>query len=314
MDSIYLRLSIHDGCNLRCSYCRPARDVQLASRRAVLDTARLVELVGWIHAEVPIRKLRLTGGEPLLRPDAAELVAALRACVPHAELCLTTNGTQLRRLSGPLREAGLDRINVSLDTTDPETYRALTRGGDLSAVLDGLSAARTAGFEGLKLNAVLLRSLGGKRLIALVKNACELASELRLIELMPISVAAGMHRNEYLSAQEASAMIAAEFGALRPETSSGVARRYRLKVGGRDFRVGFIPSVSDPFCSTCDRLRIDCRGKLFACLRHPDWLDLAGPLGKGQPEVVRERIRRVLEAKCEPEAIWPGRQMSAIGG
>ncbi len=314
MQSIYLRLSINDGCNLRCSYCRPARDVKLSGHRPALSSPDLVKLVGWIDAEVTIRKLRLTGGEPLLRPDATELVASLRRALPDAELCLTTNGTQLSRLAPGLRAAGLDRVNVSLDTTDPQAYRDLTRGGRLETVLSGLAAAREAGFEQIKLNAVLLRSLNGPRLLQLVRDARDLATELRFIELMPISVAAGMHRNEFLSAEEAAAELEAGFGALRPEPGAGIARRFRLAVDGRELVVGFIPSVSDPFCSQCDRLRIDCRGKLYACLRHPDWLDLAKPLAQDEPAVVHERIRRVLAAKCAPEAIWPGRQMSAIGG
>lgn len=314
MQSIYLRLSIYDGCNLRCSYCRPARDVKLSARRPALESADLVKLVSWIDAEVSIRKLRLTGGEPLLRADATALVASLRQALPRAELCLTTNGTQLTRLAHGLRAAGLDRLNVSLDTTDPRSYGALTRGGELQAVLSGLAAARAAGFEQIKLNAVLLRSLNGPRLLQLTRDATGLAAELRFIELMPISVAAGMHRTEFLSAEEAAAELEAEFGALRPEPQVGIARRFSLSVDGHEMRVGFIPSVSDPFCSDCDRLRIDCRGKLYACLRHPDWLDLAGPLSRDEPGAVQERVRRVLAAKCAPEAIWPGRQMSAIGG
>ncbi len=311
---IYLRLSIHDGCNLRCTYCRPARDSKLSASRPGLTTGELIELVSLVHAVAPLRKLRLTGGEPLLRPDAVELVAGMRRALGEVEICLTTNGTLLDELAADLRAAGLDRVNVSLDTVDPAAYGELTRGGDLGRVLAGLAAARRAGFEDIKLNAVLLRSYNGASLVGLVRRAAELGDEMRFIELMPISVAAGLHRAEFLSAAEAASELRGAFGSLEPLDGSGTAERYQLQVDGRRLAVGFIPSVSDPFCNSCDRLRLDCRGKLFACLRHPDWLDLGGPLKDGDRDEVLQRVARVLDAKCVPEFIWPGRQMSAIGG
>ncbi len=314
MKSIYLRLSICDECNLRCTYCRPAREHRLAVGRPGLDTDSLLRLVGWLDAEVELRKLRLTGGEPLLRPDVVEVVAALRQRLPRTELCLTTNGTRLVELAAGLRSAGLDRINVSLDTVDAEVYTALTRGGRLAAVLDGLAAARTAGFAPLKVNAVLLRSLAGAALERLVRWAAREAVELRFIELMPISVAAGMHRTEFLASSEVLAGLEQRFGRSELLAASATAQRHRLRVDGRELVVGFISSVSEPFCDRCDRLRLDSRGKLFACLRHPDWLDLAAPLRRGDEAEVRQRLARVLAHKCAPECIWPGRQMSAIGG
>ncbi len=314
MKAIYLRLSICDECNLHCTYCRPAREHRLTVERPELETDALVRLVGWMDAEVKLRKLRLTGGEPLLRPDVIELVATLRRRLPRAELCLTTNGTHLDQLAAGLRRAGLDRINISLDTVDAELYTTLTRGGQLAAVLTGLAAARAAGFAPLKVNAVLLRSLAGAPLERLVRWAAREAVELRFIELMPISVAAGMHRTEFLAASDVLAGLEQSFGRSEPLPASATAQRHRLRVDGRELVVGFIPSVSEPFCDCCDRLRLDSRGKLFACLRHPDWLDLAAPLRRGDEAEVRHRLARVLAHKCAPECIWPGRQMSAIGG
>jgi len=314
MTGLYLRLSINDGCNLRCVYCRPERDFKLSPGRPALERPELLDLVGLIHAQASLRKVRLTGGEPLLRPDTPELVADLRSLLPDTELCLTTNGTLLRRRAGALRAAGLDRINVSLDSAEDDSYAALTRGGNLSRVVAGLEAARLAGFDQIKLNAVLLRSLGDEQPVRLARLAAGLVAEIRFIELMPISVAAGMHHREFLAASEAAAALRRVFGELRPLPHSATAERFALDVDGRPLTVGFIAPVSHPFCGQCDRLRLDCRGKLFACLRHPDWLDLGTPLRRGDRAEVCSRVQRVLEAKCAPESVWPGRQMSAIGG
>ncbi len=317
MRSVYLRLSIHDGCDLRCLYCRPERDCSLAELPAELSAAELVALVTALDRALPVHKVRLTGGEPLLRPDAVALVAALRAALPRAELGLTTNGGHLARLAGPLRAAGLDRVNVSLDTLDPEAYRRITRGGGLGRVLEGLEAAAAAGFGGLKLNTVLLRSVHGRGgdLAAIVRLAARLGAEARFLELMPISVAAGMHRHEYLSVEEALVLLGASFADLGPRAvQEGTARRWRLQVDGVERTVGLISSVSHPFCASCDRLRLTCRGQLLACLRNEDGLDLGGPLRAGEEAEVARRIRRVIEAKCPPESLWPGRQMSTVGG
>ncbi|HOX46835.1 MAG TPA: radical SAM protein [Myxococcota bacterium] len=317
MRSVYLRLSVHDGCDLRCLYCRPERDRSLEDPSPELAVGELVGLVEALDRVVPVRKLRLTGGEPLLRPDLLEIVGRLHSAVPRAELALTTNGGHLARMAAPLRAAGLSRVNVSLDTLDPEAYRRLTRGGGLGRVLEGLEVAAAAGFARLKLNTVLLRSLHaqGGMLPAIVRLAVRLGAEARFLELMPISVAAGLQRTEFLSVEESAGTLAAAFedlGWLPQE--SGTARRRAYRVDGAERVVGFIPSVSEPFCGSCDRLRLTCRGQLLPCLRSEDGLELAGPLRAGQADELTRRIRRVLESKCPPEALWPGRQMSRIGG
>ncbi len=314
MQSVYLRFSIHDGCNLRCTYCRPEKDIRVSPGRQGLSTLQLVELISLVQETIPIRKLRLTGGEPLLREDALDVVRQVREILPDVELCMTTNGTFLKRLAPQLKEAGLDRLNVSLDTVDAGVYSALTRGGVLHEVVDGIRAAMDAGFDGLKLNAVLLRSLGKQRLLDLVMFAAKLGVELRFIELMPISVAAGMHRMEFLDYSDTLSYLEQEFGAVRALASTGIAKRYKVPVGTGSAVVGFVSSVTEPFCSTCDRLRVDSRGRMFACLRNPDWLDLGTPLKDGDTQEVKIRIKAVLDAKREPDSIWPGRQMSAIGG
>ena len=318
MDSTYLRLSIEDACNLRCRYCRPERDLDFGEPalegRPVLGQDALIDLVAACHRVLPVRKLRLTGGEPLIRADVVELVARLRDMLPEVELCMTTNGTLLEKLADPLKQAGLDRINLSLDTLDADRYRELTRGGKLEQVLAGIGAAKDAGFDKLKLNAVLLESGNGSALRDLVCFGVEQGCEVRFIELMPISVAAGMHRKEFLSADTARQRLAKFFEDLGPAPSSSTASRRRFLVNGQEVTVGFIPSVSHPFCKTCDRLRMDSRGRLFACLRRPEGLDLASALAMGDEAEVERRIQRVLDAKCPAVSVWPGRQMSAIGG
>ncbi len=314
MPSIYLRVSIQDQCNLRCTYCRPAEDVRLNPARQVLATSDLVELISLVQKTIPIRKLRLTGGEPLVREDVVDVVRKVRKLLPEVELCMTTNGVFLAHLATQLKDAGLDRLNVSLDTIDAKTYSSLTRGGDISKVIRGINAALEAGFDGLKLNAVLLRSSGKQGLVELAVFAAKLGVELRFIELMPISVAAGMHRLEFLTSSDALGYLEQEFGTAMSMESGGIAKRYRLPMGTGSVVVGFISSVTEPFCSNCDRLRVDSGGRIFACLRNPDWLDLGTPLKQGDAHEVERRIKAVLDAKRQPDSIWPGRQMSAIGG
>jgi cyclic pyranopterin phosphate synthase len=314
MNSIYLRLSVFNGCNLRCTYCRPAQESKLSAPRPGLSTADLADLVFLINQEVKVSKLRLTGGEPLLRPDIIELVACMRQRLPESELCMTTNGSRLAELASDLKAAGLDRVNVSLDTVDAELYATLTRGGSLQKVLDGLTKARQAGFDRIKLNSVLLQSFSGDVLLHLVRQMAGLVEDIRFIELMPISVAAGMHRIEFLAADQARQIIEREWGSLTIVQTADIVQGGTLQVEGKTLNVGFIPSVTKPFCADCDRLRMDWRGRLFACLRHPDWLDLSTPLRAGDANAVKRSVRRVLDSKRPPDSVWPGRQMSAIGG
>jgi cyclic pyranopterin phosphate synthase len=310
--SYYLRLSVTDACNLRCSYCRPQSFGRGAAHRVrALADDQLVELVAAIDAVAPLRKVRLTGGEPLLRPRLPELVSALRAALPRAELALTTNGTLLARLARPLREAGLGALNVSLDTVDDERFRALAGGRSIAPIVEGLRAARAAGFERVKLNAVLLRSANGDGLVALVRLAAELGcDEIRFIELMPLGPAARIYAAEHLPAAAALARLRGELAYLGAAGRSGTALRHRFEIDGRSIVVGLIAPVSSPFCDGCDRLRLDAGGRLHACLRHSDGAPLAG-LGR---EALRAAALRVLGCKVAPGLEWPERAMVAIGG
>ncbi|MFZ1933203.1 MAG: radical SAM protein [Thermoguttaceae bacterium] len=336
---IYLRLSVTDCCSLRCRYCRPEGDVDWSGGHSSLPNAgrnacptrpdiypldsnssrasreELLAITELIAQEFHVYKVRLTGGEPLLAADPPDLVVCLRTKLPHLEeIGMTTNGLALRRYARSLRRAGLQSLNISLDTLDVAAYRHLTRGGRLTTVLDGIAAAREAGFDHLKLNAVLLRTINGDGLCDLVRFAARCDCEIRFIELMPCGEGAGLYATEFLSADEALTRLTAAFEYLGAAADSATARRHRLLVEGQALLVGFITAVSHPFCDTCDRLRVDCRGQLFSCLRSADGIDLLEPLRNGRIEEVRRRIRRGLAKKCIPTELWPQRTIAAIGG
>jgi cyclic pyranopterin phosphate synthase len=311
--SVYVRLSVTDRCNLRCVYCRPLNDAPLAPRNETLRYEEMLSLLDLLHGIQPVRKVRITGGEPLLRAELPTLVTGLREHLPHAELCLTTNGTLLARHATSLHAAGLDRINVSLDSADSLRLAELTRGGSLDHILAGLRAAQAAGFRGIKINAVLLRSVNGDQLAHLVRTAAEHACETRFIELMPVGDGAGLFVREFLAAGEARARLDRVMEHRGEIGANGTARLHRFFDRGREVRVGFISSVSHPFCNTCDRLRLDCRGRLFSCLRHSEGIDLVTALRRGATAAVEAGIRSLLSQK-NPGSGWPQHRMVAIGG
>ena len=314
--SFYLRLSVTDRCNFSCRYCRSGE----TERQDVLRYESLLALVARVAGNVPLRKVRITGGEPLVRRDLPRFVAGLRELLPEAELCLTTNGSLLRRHAPALRRAGLDRVNVSIDCLDPARFAALTRSAGPGAasverILDGIAAAREAGLVPLRLNSVLMRSVNGDHLTDLVRTAAENDAELRFIELMPIGEAKSLPADEFLSGDEALGRLRESFGYVRAlGDGGGTAVRHLLRDGDRLVTVGFITSVSHPFCARCDRLRLDSRGRLFSCLRREVGFDLAGPLRQGQLERLDARVRDIVRTKRLPEKTWPRRNMSAIGG
>ncbi len=311
--SAYLRLSVTDRCNLRCLYCRRDGDGPYVPRGQTLRYEEMLDLVEALHEVIPLRKVRVTGGEPLVRVDLDTLVRGLRARLPHAELCMTTNGLLLERHAGALRAAGLDRVNVSLDSADPARFAALTQGGSLARALAGFRAAAAAGFTGTKVNAVLLRSVNGDRLVELVRTAAAYGCETRFIELMPVGDGAALFEREYLAADEALARLCRTFAYVDDCGARGTARRHRLRDGERELTVGFITTVSHPFCRNCDRLRLDCRGRLYTCLRRSDGVDLMTPLRRGARGQLEHRIRAAATGKA-PAQGWPDHPMVAIGG
>jgi cyclic pyranopterin phosphate synthase len=311
MMSCYLRLSVTDRCGFRCRYCRP----EASASSNPLPASELIELVERIDEVSAIRKLRLTGGEPLLRPDLLQLVERLRTSLPEATIGVTTNGRQLTKLALPLRRAGVSAINVSLDAADPERFAHLT-GGRLTDVLAGLAAVQQAGFSAVKLNAVLLRSYNGGALADIVRIATRFQlSQVRFIELMPLGAGRAIFEREYLPAAEALERLSAELTYLGPRRSdaSATARLHRFGVGDDEVTVGLIAPVSAPFCHGCDRLRLDSQGRLYRCLRQQHGLALAG-LPPADASAAIRSIVAAKERRRRPDALWPCRDMIAIGG
>jgi len=312
---VYLRLSVTDRCNLRCRYCRV--DGQAPAGPDLPDEA-ILRIVSAMARLAPLRKLRLTGGEPLLRVGLPALVRDLRRLLPNAELAMTTNGTLLSAAAKALRDAGLDALNISLDTTDPACFADLTGGGRVEFVLAGIEAARHAGFGRLKLNAVLLRSLRGDRLRELVHFAARHDCELRLLELMPIGPGASIYRREHLGADEALDELGQAFAQPVRLPSSGSSRRYRFDVGDDEVAVGLIAPVSHPFCAGCDRLRLDAHGHLYPCLRTDEsWNVTQSPSNRHSDLAMQIGLRAAINRKSAiqmADRIWPTRSMAATGG
>ncbi len=313
-----LRISVTDRCNIRCFYCMPETG---AAFQPVSDLLTFPQIVRFARTAVPLgfRKLRLTGGEPLLRPRLPELVAALSALEGIEDLALTTNGVLLARYAGPLFEAGLRRLNVHLDTLDRDRFQHLTRRDDLARVLTGLDAAVAAGFRSIKLNAVAIKGISEPDLVPLVRFARERGMEVRFVEFMPLDAQQIWSLDSVLTADEMIERLSEEFGPLTavPEADPRApATEYRFANGDR---VGFIASVSRPFCMNCNRLRLTSDGKLRYCLFAREETDIK-PLLEGQNESLETAIRRTIWQKWAGHEISrssfvpPQRPMYAIGG
>ncbi len=317
-----LRVSLTDRCNLRCSYCMPAEGLDWLPKPELLTDDELVRLVGLAVTQLGISEVRFTGGEPLLRrglPGIVERVAAMR---PRPEISLTTNGIGLDRLARPLRAAGLDRINVSLDTVSPATFAQLARRDRLADVLAGLAAAAAAGLTPVKVNAVLMRGVNDHEAADLLRFCLDQDYQLRFIEQMPLDAQHGWRREDMVTADEILATLGTEFK-LAPDEQEprGSAPAERFQVNGGPQTVGIIASVTRPFCGACDRIRLTADGQLRNCLFARAENDLRTPLraGAADAELVAQ-WQRCIQAKLpghginDPGFLQPARPMSAIGG
>jgi cyclic pyranopterin phosphate synthase len=311
-----LRLSVTDRCDLRCSYCMPEEGVQWLPKDDLLSFEEL-ERVSRLFVQAGVRRLRLTGGEPLLRRELPELVARL-ARLGVDDIALTTNGTRLAALAVPLKKAGLKRVTVSLDSLNAERFSAITRGGRLDAVWAGLYAAHAAGL-GVKLNAVVLPE-NDADLEPLAALSFERPWEIRFIEVMPVSSSLGHSVRKGVDLMELKARFIRRWGAL-PEVPTDVhapARRFQLP--GALGKLGFIASVSEPFCSACDRLRLSATGRLQLCMAHPDGIDLRALMRNGVSDArLTDAIAESVWRKPAGHAFYQlpvpqGLAMSQIGG
>jgi cyclic pyranopterin phosphate synthase len=320
--AVDLRVSLTDRCNLRCGYCMPAEGLPWLPKAELLTDAELVRLMGLAVTALGVREIRFTGGEPLLRPGLPGLVAACAALTPRPELSLTTNGLGLARLASPLRAAGLDRVNVSLDTLDPGVFHHLTRRDRHADVLAGLAAAEAAGLRPVKLNAVLMRGVNDGEAAALLEWCLERGYELRFIEQMPLDAQRGWDREAMVSAEEIHTLLAQRF-ALTPEPQGarGSAPAERWLVDGGPSRVGIIASVTRPFCRACDRTRLTADGQVRDCLFASHETDLRGPLREGATDAELAALwrtamwgKKAAAGIGEPSFAQPSRPMSSIGG
>ena len=317
-----LRVSLTDRCNLRCAYCMPPEGLDWLPSPDQLTDDEVVRLVRVAVERLGVREVRFTGGEPLLRRGLAGIVARTAELRPRPEISLTTNAIGLKRSAAALRQAGLNRVNVSLDTLRPETFRKLARRDRLSDTLDGLAAAAQAGLAPVKVNAVLMRGLNDDEAAPLLRYCLGRGYELRFIEQMPLDAQHGWKRAEMVPAEEILAALGREF-TLTPDDPGqrGSAPAEAFLVDGGPARVGVIASVTRPFCGTCDRVRLTADGQVRNCLFARTESDLRGPLRAGASDAeIASRWQLAGAAKLpghginDPSFLQPDRPMSAIGG
>ena len=315
-----LRISLTDRCNLRCTYCMPAEGLPWIPAPELLTDDELLRLVRIAVTRLGIDQVRLTGGEPTLRPGLSGLIERMAALEPRPEISLTTNGLSLHRLAPMLAAAGLDRVNVSLDTLRPERFEQLTRRDRLSDVLRGLEAAAEAGLTPVKVNAVLMRGVNDDEAADLLEFALAAGYELRFIEQMPLDPQHGWDRSKMVTADEIRAGILGRH-TLEAEPGRGSAPAETFVVDGGPHRVGIIASVTAPFCASCDRVRLTADGQVRDCLFARTESDLRTPLRSGASDdeiaarwVIAMRGKKAGHGINDPSFLQPPRPMSAIGG
>ena len=304
----YLRLSVTDRCNYRCRYCMPEEGVCKREHRDMLTLEELAEVAA-ACVRCGVKKIRLTGGEPLVRRGIVELCRLLRAIPGLEELCLTTNGSLLPDLALPLREAGVDRLNISLDTLRPERFAQMTRLGQLSDVLSGIRAAEAAGFHDLKFDTVLIGGFNDDEIADFANLTLDRPWEMRFIELMPMGPCADWDSSCFLSADA----VLSRLPELEPLESQGVARRYRLP--GAKGAIGLISPVSHDFCAQCRRIRVTADGKLKGCLHSREEISLRGLHGRElEDAILRGILQKPKSHHLTEHASDTPRTMNEIGG
>jgi cyclic pyranopterin phosphate synthase len=316
-----LRVSVTDRCNLRCTYCMPAEGLPWMPKPDMLTDEEMLRVIG-LFVRQGITQVRLTGGEPLLRRSLVDIVAGIAALEPRPRIAMTTNGVGLERIAGRLAEAGLDRVNVSLDTIDSDTFTQLTRRDRLADVEAGLRAAAEAGLAPVKVNAVAMRGVNDHAVSDVLAWCLERGYELRFIEQMPLDAQHAWDRSAMVTAEEIRAELGKRFTLTPlPAADRGSAPAERFLVNGGPSTVGIIASVSQPFCAACDRTRLTADGQVRNCLFSTTETDLRGPMREGatddelialmKGEMWRKRRGHGIG---DPDFVQPDRPMSAIGG
>ncbi|BBZ31782.1 GTP 3',8-cyclase MoaA [Mycolicibacterium confluentis] len=316
-----LRVSLTDRCNLRCTYCMPAEGLDWLPGEELLSPAELIRLLRIAVTRLGITNVRFTGGEPLVVKHLEEVVAATAALRPRPEIALTTNGLGLARRAQALVDAGLNRVNVSLDTVDAARFAAITRRDRLDDVIDGLAAAQRAGLGPIKVNAVLDPATGREDVVDLLTFCLEHGYQLRVIEQMPLDAEHHWRRDQVLTADDILSTLRGHF-TLTPDTAPrGSAPAQLWRVNGGDATVGVIASVTKAFCAACDRTRLTADGQVRNCLFATSETDLRALLRRGADDAeIEASWRQTMWQKAaghginDPDFVQPNRPMSAIGG
>ena len=307
----YMRISVTELCNLRCRYCMPEDGIVKRAHDEMMTAEETIDAVK-AAVSLGIKKIRITGGEPLVKRGIVKLCDAISAIEGVEELCITTNGTLLPKFGKELREAGVSRVNISLDTLDPDKYREITRVGELSEALAGIDAAFEAGFDNIKINNVLMGGFNDDEIEDFVKLTVDRPIEVRFIELMPIGGGMDFDRSGFISCQQ----VLSKVPELEPlERSEGVAVLYRLP--GAKGRVGLIRPISCEFCGDCNKIRLTSDGMLKPCLHSDAELCIKGLQLDEMKEVMRNAVLQKPEMRDTLDADNPshaGRNMNSIGG
>lgn len=303
----YLRISVTDLCDLRCKYCMPANGVQKCDHHAILTPEHIKEIVD-AFVELGIKKVRITGGEPLVRKGLENIIKFIRSNPGIKEICLTTNGQQLKQKAKMLEESGVDRLNISLDTLDENKYRKLTRVGELSNVLEGINEAKKVGFKNIKINTVLIGGFNDNEVDDFIEFAAKNSLTIRFIELMPIGEATKMNAKSFVSNKSIVNNSKLEF-----VSDDGVSSLYHIK--NSEGYIGLISPLSNKFCKDCNRIRLTSDGKIKPCLHSKNEIDISEFHG----QELKAALTNAIMSKPKEHHLESGfsesiRDMNAIGG
>lgn len=292
-----LRISVTDRCNFRCSYCMPFDEYVWIDKEEIL-TFEEIEILTRVFIDLGVERIRLTGGEPLLRKDLYKLISRLSSIVGLKDLCLTTNGAYLSKQAADLKSAGLSRINLSLDTLDPEKFKKIVKRGSLSKVLEGLFMAKSQGFKSIKINAVIERGVNDEEIIPLVDFSIKHGFDIRFIEFMDVGNSNNWKSDKMLSKKEILKRVKAKFSLEELGREQGRAPAVDYRFNNSTTKLGVIASVTEPFCSGCTRARLTADGKLVTCLFSEVGENLKTPLRQGASiQEIRHLIKGIWERR-----------------
>lgn len=315
----YLRISLTDRCNFRCTYCMPAIGMKFQPREEMLTDEELITVIG-AFADLGFTKFRLTGGEPTIRPHLVDIVRAIKQFPAVEEVTMTTNALLMGRMANDLAAAGMDRINVSLDTLDADRFKEMTRGGRFDMVWNGILAAEAAGMTPIKINSVVVRGQNEQDVVELAKLTLEKDWQMRFLEIMPMEGVGMVYDEGLVTSEETQARLEYAFGPLEHVASPPGDPARVWKIPGAKGTIGFISPISEPFCSTCNRVRLSADGKLRLCLLRADEIDLRDIVRNGgSHQDLVAKIRAGVWRKPWGHGIAEGdfnigRGMSQIGG